>query len=308
MALGRRTKNVTAFFASVLVVAAGGWFLLAWWDHFQERNQDLVQARPFVYRNDVPFHVALLWEERVVTAPLAGKVSFPGGGTSLRVAKGDVLAVVAGPEGARRVAAPSPGYFTTLLDGQEGKWRYADLWFGERALADPGGRVTVAAGTMLAKGDPLGVFIPQPQELRAIGYVDRTPASEADMARGSVRIRRKEKDLPFPATVRVFRDLGARFKVYLTLPLFPLEFLDGRIGTFILSGEEFVGVVLPETAVVHRQGRQGVFVVQGQTVSFREVLGLPVSGRQFLVTEGLKAGEVVVARGARAKEGKVRLW
>lgn len=308
MALGRRTKKVTAFCASALVVAAGGWFLLAWWDHFQERNQDLVQARPFVYRNDVPLNVALLWEERVVAAPLSGKVSFPGGGASLRVAKGDVLAVVTGPEGARRVTAPSPGYFAPLLDGHEGKWRYADLWFGEKALVDPGGRVAVASGTALAKGDPLGVFVPQPQELRAIGYVDRNPSSEADMARGTIRIRLKEKDLPFPATVRVSRDLGARFKVYLTLPLFPLEFLDRRIASFILSGEEHVGVVLPESAVVHRQGRQGVFVVQGQTVSFREVLGLPVSGRQFLVTEGLKAGEVVVVRGARAKEGNVRLW
>ena len=308
MVLPWRGRDVVAFLISLVIVAAGLWFLFSWWDHFQERHQELVQARPFVYRNDVPLRVVLLWEERLLTAPLAGKVSFPEGGATRRVAKGTVLAVVSGTAGTRRVVASSPGYFTTFLDGQEGSWRYTDLWLGERPLADPGPRVAVAEGTILAKGDPLGVFIPQPQELRAISYVDRTPSSESDMARASVRLRQQEKGLPFPATVRVFRDLGARFKVYLTLPLFPLEFLEGRSRTFILSGEEHVGVVLPQTAVVHRRGKQAVFVVQGQTVSFREVLGLPVSDRQFLVTEGLKAGEVVVARGARAKEGKVRLW
>lgn len=308
MILPRKGRDVVSFIIALAIVGCGAWFLVAWWDHFQERHQSLVQSRPYVYHNDVPFKAALLWEEKVLIAPIDGKVSFPGGIAPRRVAKGDLVAVVTGGEGSRRLFAPSPGYFAASVDGNEGKWRYADLWLDEKPLPDPGRKVNIAEGTILRKGDPLGVFLPQPQELRAIGYVDRLPSVEADMGRGFIRLRLRETDLPFRATLRVSRDLGPRFKVYLTLPFFPSDFLKERIRTFILSGEERTGVVLPEAAVVLRQGKQGVFVVQGQTVSFREVQGLPVPGKQFLVVEGLRAGEVVVARGGRAKEGKIRLW
>lgn len=301
-------RDVAAFLVSLVIIGAGAVFLLAWWDHFQERNQPLVQARPYVYQSDVPFRVALLWEEKILTAPMAGTVSFPRGRGPTRVAKGDLVAVVSGQGGARRVYAPSPGYFAASVDGLEGSWRYADLWLGEKPLPPGPARKAIAEGTLLGRGDPLGIFVPQPQELRAIGYIDSLPAVAADMARGFVRLRLRQTDLPFQAPLRVFRDLGGRFKVYLTLPLFPPYFLDGRLRTFILSGEERKGVILPETSVVHRRGTLGVFTVQGQTVAFREIKGIPVPGKQFLVTEGLHAGEIVAARGSRAKEGTIRLW
>jgi hypothetical protein len=56
-------------------------------------------------------------------------------------------------------------------------------------------------------------------------------------------------------------------------------------------------------------GRQGVLVVEGGVTTFRDVHGMPISSGRFVVTEGLKAGEIVIEEGGKAKEGgRVLLW
>ena len=64
----------------------------------------------------------------------------------------------------------------------------------------------------------------------------------------------------------------------------------------------------PESAVTLRDRKKMTFLVTGDRSVAVEVTGIPVSGKRFLVKKGLEPGDLVIASGADAAEGEVRIW
>jgi hypothetical protein len=144
--------------------------------------------------------------------------------------------------------------------------------------------------------------------LRCIAYLDRTVSLERDLKRDFIDIKMEANGKTQRAEVRTASIIGQKIKVYLTLPFFPPSFLNSRaFSCSVLTGERR-GVSVPDTAVVPRGGKLGVFVVQGSMTEFTEIEGFPVDEYSFFITKGVAAGSVVVRHAERVKEGVVMLW
>ena len=66
-----------------------------------------------------------------------------------------------------------------------------------------------------------------------------------------------------------------------------------RIATAI----EPESVVVPQEAVIHREGKPVLFVVQDDRAQWRYVVPGPSNGEQVVILEGVHAGEEVITDG-----------
>lgn len=296
------------YFSVILVVAVGTVKIyILWWDRHNTLNPDVVTAIPYTHTDKIPARGILIWREAVVPSRWNGTVTYPFTSPQ-RVGKGETLAVVSTSSGKMALKAESVGYFLSAIDGAEEKWNYSAFWNGMAPLPEPPPLHFFSPGARVEKGKPLGKIILQPQELRCILYADVTPSLERDIKAGFVRIKTEELGWARRAEVRVARFHDSKVKLYLTLPFFPPSFVVSReIFLFLETGER-TGIIIPESAVVLREGRLGVLQVEGNIARFQGIKGLPVEGGRFFVTEGLSPGNVVLLFAQNAKEGKIRLW
>ncbi|HDQ93356.1 MAG TPA: hypothetical protein ENN89_04450, partial [Synergistetes bacterium] len=164
------------YFFALCIILGALLIYKAWWDRYFRLRPELATAEPAVLSIDIPMEVALLWDESVMVSPSAGQISFPMGRGPLYCAKGETVAVIAGPSGKNQVKTPGPGYFVAALDGQEGKWSYGELWPGSSKIPSVPGPVFIEEGIDIPKGGPVGKFVPQPRQLRCIAYIDSASA------------------------------------------------------------------------------------------------------------------------------------
>jgi hypothetical protein len=293
----------TIYYATIVTLGLGvveGYFL--WLYNYNALHPDVVQAMAMGYVEELPLEGILIWDEDVVVAPRDGVLTYPSP-LPRRVAKGEAMAAVDGVA----VKASTTGYFFPALDGQEGKWVYSQLWPGSSRLSFRESR-PVESGSWLKKGDPVGKLVPQPQDLRCIAYLDKTLSLERDMKRGFIDIKTEPYGKSFQAAIRASDNAGQKAKVYITLPFFPPEALTSRsFFCSVLAGDRH-GVSLPESAVIVRDGKLGVFMLQGSMTEFTEVEGFPAGEGNFFITKGVDPGNVVVLYANNAKEGVIRLW
>lgn len=292
------------YYLVVLVVTVGVikiYFL--WLDYYNMLHPEIIEAVAMGYVEELPLSGVLVWDEQLVTAPRDGVLTYPSP-LPRRVSKGEPVAAVDGIA----IKVSAPGYFMPALDGQEGKWVYSRLWPGISQFPEVGRAVPLENGTHLRRGDPVGKLVFQPQDLRCIAYLDRTPALEKDIKLGHVEIKTEPHGKSRRAAVRAFINAGQKIKVYLTLPFFPPSLLRSR--TFfcsVVTGDR-QGVLLPDTAVLLRDGRLGVLLVKGSITEFTEVEGFPADENNFFITKGILPGNVVVLHADKVKEGVIRLW
>lgn len=296
------------YFALILVIAVSAVKVyMLWWDRYEAINPQVIAATSYTHTDQIPARGILIWREEIVSSRWNGPVDYP----SLeprRVGMGETIAVISASSGRMAVKAGRVGYFIPALDGAEGNWTYSAFWNGMAPLPEPPDPVFFSPGGFVEKGKPVGKIILQPQELRCILYADVTPALERDIRSGTVRVKAKDGEWPGKAEVRVASFHGSKVKLYLTLPFFPPEIVVSRGIRLLLEAGEQAGVSLPESAVVYREGKLGVFSVEGNRVEFREITGMPVEGGRFFITGGVKPGNIAVLNARSAKEGKIRLW
>lgn len=297
------TKRALYYLLVLAVVAGVAWTYFLWLDHYNMLHPDVVEAVAMGYVEELPLSGVLVWDEQLVTAPRDGVLTYPSP-LPRRVAKSEAVAAVDGVA----VKVGTPGYFMPALDGQEGVWVYSRLWPGISQFPIAGNVVPLENGTRLRKGEPVGKLVPQPQDLRCIAYLDRTPALEKDIKLGYVEIRTEPYGKIRRAAVRAFINAGQKVKVYLTLPFFPPALLRSRTFSCSVVTGDRQGVVLPDTAVLLRDGKLGVLLVKGSITEFTEVEGFPADEVNFFITKGIVPGNVVVLHADRVKEGVIRLW
>ena len=307
MASGRRGIFLLRrlIYYTVLLLLAVGVLkaYLFWLDSYMTMQVDMVAAAPMGYVEELPLEGVLIWDEQLVTATRDGVLTYP---SSLprRVMKGEAVAALDG----MAVRADAPGYFIPALDGEEGKWVYSRLWPGISAFPPLKELSILDNGARLRKGDPVGKFVSQPQELRCIAYLDKTISLMQDVKNGFVEIRMNPDDKIQRASVRAYWDTGQKIKVYLTLPFFPASAISTRAFSCSVLTGNMRGVSVPDSAVILRGGKTGVLMVLGSMTEFTEVEGFPIEGDNFFITRGVLPGNVVVLHADRVKEGVVRLW
>jgi hypothetical protein len=281
----------------------------SYFSHYDSLHPAITWAVPWVQIDVVPVDGILLWNEDVMISPRDGTVKYPLGKGPVRVPRGTIVARVSSGNTASDIKAHDEGYFVAGVDGMEDQWRYPLLWPGMKELPDPLPIKMIDNESKVRKGDFIGKLIPQPQELRFIGYIDFTNEIESVLRSNKVMVKMDPLDTSSQASVRVFEPMGHKVKVYLNVPWFPPQVLSSRKYKLLIETGETAGVAIPESAVGQKDGKKGAYVLlRGSDASFVEIQGRAIDDSRFLVTEGLKLGDAVIVDGYEAREGKVRLW
>lgn len=290
------------------IAAIWVWAYKAYFRQYDSTHPRIVWAvrwhRPIVERMEG----VLLWDEKLVTSQRAGTVTYPGGTAPRKVAKGAVVAKIRSGGRVYDITAPDEGYFIGGLDGLEGKWRYSELWLGSAELPTVPEITMLTEGASIRAGGAVGKLIPMPQQLRFIGYKDLSDELRAMLERRELRVRMDDLDSPSAAEVRVHEIYGHSAKICLTVPWFQPSLAKSRAYSLIVDMGVLSGVVVPESAIAVRDGRTGVFALDGDEAVFTEIEGRALDGGYYLLTKGVKLGDAVVADAENAAEGRISLW
>ena len=291
------------------IIAGSVYVYMMWYRRYSAARPPLASAEGGFYLDETPFKAVLLWQEKVLFSPAEGKVFYPKGIGPLFVGVNETLAVIESKDTDKRfyIKAKKPGYFIAGLDGYEGQWNYINLW-NNAGISVNRKLKLIKNGSSVMKGMPVGKLIPQPQQLRAIAYIGSLPALEDMVKDRKISIKMEKSSFAFDADIEAISQTGSLRKIYLVLPFFPLEIVRSREINLILCMGEKRGVVIPESAVLMQGGKLWVYRVEGDEVVKRKVMGLPLGKGKFMVTEGLKPGEVVVKNASKAREGVIKLW
>jgi len=315
----RRKKNNSDYIRNIFlkilylicftsIVAGTVYIYVVWYERYSAARPPLASAEGSFYVDEVPLRAILIWNEEVLYAPREGKVFYPKGEGPFFAGKNDLLAIVESDFGSKlEIRANEPGYFIAGVDGYEGQWNYINLWNNSVVSTNKKLRL-MKNGTVVQKGSAVGKLIPHPQRLRAIAYAGYFPSLNNLARDRKANIKMRKDSFPINADIEAIGQSGSLVKMYLALPFFPLEYVYSREANLFLCMGEKMGVVVPESAVLMRDGKLWVYKVEGDEVFRQQIDGLPLGKGKFMVTKGLKPGEVVVKDISKAREGVIRLW
>lgn len=281
-----------------------------WYENYKLSNPQLIEAVSTNYSEEQPLEGILLWDEQLIYAPRDGILSYPVP-RARYVAKGEILAALDGVA----VRAPYPAYFYPALDGQEGQWVYPKLWPDFSPFPEFENASLIEDGTFMARGEPIGKLIPQPQVLRCIAYLDDTPSLMRTLRakdNPTIRIRTEYEGKERRADVVAVKTSGRKLKVYLRLPFFPPSVLRSRAFTASIVTDVQKGVMIPDTAVITREGKNMVFMVNGNSTELHAVEGFPADDGNFFIEKGVQPGNKLILNADaiifNLKDENIRIW
>ena len=292
------------YYAMVLLIVITAFKMyFLWLDAYRYSHPAVYQVESGGYSEEIPFKGVLLWEENLIHATTSGVVSY----TSLqprRVRKGELLCRINGSA----INSSEAGYFIPALDGYEENWNYSDLWLEASSLPSPTRAVYIPNETYVNKDQPIGKLIPQPQELRAIAWIDITPSLKQDLDRNRIRIKRSENDWGLWAEVRTMSIVSQKAKIYVTLPFFTPDMTEMRSFSWFINVGDRNGIYVSNSSVIFRDGVMGVYVVKGNKAIFKEVEAFHADEDNFFVTSGVIPGDILILDASKAREGQVNVW
>ena len=268
-----RAFSITYWLGVLVIIVLWVWAFKLYFDRYEYLHPDITWATPGIDTQLVRVRGFLLWKENVIRAPASGVCVYPLGKGPVRVPRGAVVARVGG----REVKAYQQGYFVAGKDGRENGWRYSTLWHAKRSE------------------------FTKESKLRYFG-------DGAQVARGQMIGKMDAEDTISDAEVRVTRKDGKLTKFALAMPWFPPEMLMSRSYELIVDAGQTRGAMIPQSALLEKGGKKGVYMIRGARVVFAPVSGKTLNGGMFLVTKGISVGDAVVEDAASAREGRIQLW
>lgn len=296
-------------FFAILIAFVWVYAFKLYFSHYDSVHPKITWAAPHVQTDVVPADGLLLWDESVLPSPRDGTVKYPLGTGPVRVPKGATVARVSSGTSASDVKSPAEGYFVAGLDGSEGNWKYSEIW-NETEKHDPATVKMYKDGDKMKKNSPVGKLVRQPQTLRMVAYVYLTDGMKKELSSKALKVKMDPLDTPSRADVDVcdLPESGTSAKALLKVPWFPPWVLMSRKYRLLVQTGETSGVAVPEAAVTVREGKRGVYMLDGAESVFTEIEGRVIDASKFLVVSGLRLGDAVIADAESAKEGRVRLW
>ena len=277
----------------------------SWYEDYKFSHPKIIEAVTTNYSEEQPLDGILLWDEQLIYATKSGFLTYPSPRPRM-VAKGEILAAIDGSA----IYAPYPAYFYPGLDGQEGNWVYPKLWPDFAPYPDFEDAKLIDNGTYLQRGEPIGKLIPQPQILRCITYLDTSPSLERTLKNKDnpvIRIRTEDEGKERKAEVVAVKSSGQKLKVYLRLPFFPPNAVKSRSFHASVITDVQKGIMIPDTAVITRDGKNKVFILQGNSPTQQDVEGFPADEQNFFIEKGVRHGDKLILDAGTIKDDR-RIW
>lgn len=277
-----------------------------WYEDYKFSHPRIIEAITTNYSEEQPLDGILLWDEQLIYATKSGFITYPSPRPRM-VAKGEIIAAIDGSA----IYAPYPAYFYPGLDGQEGQWVYPKLWPDFAPYPDFEDSKLIDDGTYLQRGDPIGKLIPQPQVLRCITYLDTSPSLERTLKNKDnpqIRIRTEYEGKERKADVVAVKSSGQKLKVYLRLPFFPPGIVRSRSFHASVITDIQKGIMVPDTAVITRGGKNKVFILQGNSPNLNDIEGFPADEENFFIEKGVRHGDKLILDASAIKDEHERIW
>lgn len=278
----------------------------SWYEDYKFSHPRIIEAVTTNYSEEQPLDGILLWDEQLIYATKSGFLTYPSARPRM-VAKGEILAAIDGTA----IYAPYPAYFFPGLDGQEGQWVYAKLWPDFAPYPEFEDAKLIDEGTYLQRGEPIGKLIPQPQILRCITYLDTSPSLERTLKNKqspAIRIRTEDEGKERKAEVVAVKSSGQKLKVYLRLPFFPPGLVRSRSFHASVITDVQKGIMIPDTAVITRDGKNKVYILEGNSPILHVVEGFPADEENFFIEKGVSHGDKLILDASAIKDDKERIW
>ncbi|MBQ7195927.1 MAG: hypothetical protein IJS40_00790 [Synergistaceae bacterium] len=303
-------QKIIYYIIVVFIMMMGFKVYKIWYENYKLSTPQLIEAMSTNYSEEQPLNGILLWDEQLIYAPQDGIFTYPSPRPRY-VSKGEMLAALDGVP----VRAPYPAYFYPALDGQEGNWVYPKLWPDFAPFPEFNTASLIENGTFLGRGEPIGKLIPQPQVLRCIAYLDTTPSLARALDNKNnptIRIRTELEGKERRAEVVAVKSSGQKLKVYLRLPFFPPNILHSRLFTASVVTDVQKGVMVPDTAVITREGKNMVFIVNGNSTELHAIEGFPADEGDFFIEKGVQPGNKLILNADsiifNVKDENLRIW
>jgi len=278
----------------------------SWYEDYKFSHPRIIEAVTTNYSEEQPLDGILLWDEQLIYATKSGFLTYPSARPRM-VAKGEILAAIDGTA----IYAPYPAYFFPGLDGQEGQWVYAKLWPDFAPYPEFEDAKLIDEGTYLQRGEPIGKLIPQPQILRCITYLDTSPSLERTLKNKqnpAIRIRTEDEGKERKAEVVAVKSSGQKLKVYLRLPFFPPGLVRSRSFHASVITDVQKGIMIPDTAVITRDGKNKVYILEGTSPILHVIEGFPADEENFFIEKGVSHGDKLILDASAIKDDKERIW
>lgn len=296
-----RGRRVLAGLVVLMGVALLGLLLYHWARPvLLPRLVKAVEARPGQLETVVSGQAAVLREERVLTAPVAGVVRL-GVREGDRVRTGTPICQVDG----HQVVSPAPGVVSLVTDGTEGHLRY------EPGKSPPAPGVLalkpqprqLQQGEVVAVGQALARVVDTSQLRLCVVLPPSEVAELAGLARVLVRLPGGREIVTRPEAHHPGDD-----RTYGTITLvtgdWVEELLRVRMVTVEIIKRRATGMIVPRRALVERDGQPGVFVVKKTLAQWVKV---EVRGEKegLVAVEGIPEGSQVITNPWLVREGSI---
>lgn len=299
----QRLINYTIIF----VIALFGYKMYrVWYESYNLTHFQFIEAKSASYTEEQPLEGILLWDEQLIYSHRQGILTYPSPRPHI-VSKGELLAALDGSA----VRAPYPAYFYPALDGQEGNWVYSRLWPDFEPFPEFNNAELIENGTLIKRNEPIGKLIPQPQILRCIAYLDATPSLVRALNKDNkqIRIKTEFEGKERKAEVVAVKSKGQKLKVFLRLPFFPPDAVKSRKFAAAVVTDIQNGVMIPDTAVITRESKNIVFIVNGNTPEPHIVEGFPADEKNFFIEKGVEPGNKLILNASSIKiDETMRIW
>ena len=110
------------------------------------------------------------------------------------------------------------------------------------------------------------------------------------------------------ADVVAVKSNGPKLKVYLRLPFFPPAVLRSRSFKASVVTDVQKGILVPDTAVITREGKNKVFLLQGNSPVLQDVEGFPSDEKNFFIEKGVRHGDKLILDANTIKDENGRIW
>jgi len=243
------------------------------------RLAEVQQVSEGVIQSTVPASGIFVRNEKVVYAPKTGKlkVIIPEGE---RVRVGETVAQAVAPslksktgEALFNITAPRAGIVSYRLDGLEDVYspaKISELDLSKVQTIENELRKTMAGG-QVEEGKPVLRIVSNLEPIYIIGTISGNPASLGGDEAKSILVSFAPDEKVSHALIleKGFREQADTF--LLSLSDYPDKLLTGRRHDFWIVTERFEGYYVPVSAIVRKDGKDGIYTVYKERVKWKSV-------------------------------------
>ncbi len=296
----------------IAIIATSGYIYFLWWKSYKKSNAPLMVTQTGYTDIIYPLKCILIWEEKILTSNFSGTIHYIRKKELKKVSKGTAIAYIVTGNKRQYIYTPLSGIFCPKTDGFEGRISFKDVWNNQdifyliKRLSQKSD-LSLIDQKQLFKGGTIGKIVKN-FNLKGIAYLPFDEYTQKAIKRKFLLLREKRLQMWWRAPIYTYKKVMPNIKLVLDFKRFPNNWVLSRVKEFEVLLAHESGIIVPEKAIVMKEGKTGVYVIKLDRAVFKEVDYFPLPDNKVLIRKGLKSGEIIVKDPTYTEEGDKVSW